>query len=185
MQRIVDARRALGLPTPGADRLGRRLRRRAALWDAATPEQRAEWLERQRARREARRAALATPEGREALVRQEQIRRWRTQRQAGIPLTPAQRAAMREWRERRLAGIPLTPEERAARREQLQAWRAQRQAGMLPLTDEERAARQERFRRWREARRARWQERQTQADGESAAGADASNGPERDGETSF
>jgi hypothetical protein len=169
MQRIVDARRAMGLPTPGADRIERRLRRRAELWQQATPEQRAQWLQRQQARREARRAALATPEGREAFVRQEQMRRWRAQRQAGVPLTPEQRAAMREWRERRMAGIPPTPEERAARREQLQAWRAQRQASLPPLTEEERTARQERFRRWREARRARWQAGQEQAEANATA----------------
>ena len=181
VQRIVVARRAMGLPTPGADRLERRLRRRAALWDAATPEQRAEWLERQQARRDARRAALATPEGRQTLVRPEQIRRWRAQRQAGIPLTPEQRAALREWRERRLAGIPPTPDERAARRAQLQAWRAQRQAGMPALTRDERLARQERFRRWREARQARWRAGQAQADEAPTPRAETTGVPPREG----
>lgn len=102
VQRMIDARRAMGLPTPGADGLERRLRRRAAMWQAATPEQRAAWV----ARREARRAALATPEAQAALAGQrEQIGRWRAQRQAGIPLTPEQRAERRElvrqWREAR------------------------------------------------------------------------------------
>jgi hypothetical protein len=107
-ERIVTARRAMGLPTPRADRVERRLRRRAEMWNAATPEQRNLWLERQRDRREARRAALATPEGQAALaVQQEQRRAWRAQRQAGIPLTPEQRVARRElirqWRETRRA----------------------------------------------------------------------------------
>jgi hypothetical protein len=107
-ERIVTARRALGLPTPRADRVERQLRRRAEMWNAATPEQRNLWLERQRARREARRAALATPEGQAVLAaRQEQMRAWRAQRQAGIPLTPEQRATrrqlIRQWRETRRA----------------------------------------------------------------------------------
>ncbi|HYD13227.1 MAG TPA: hypothetical protein VEC11_10305 [Allosphingosinicella sp.] len=185
-QRIIDARRAMGLPTPGADRIERRLRRRAERWQEATPEQRAEWLQRQHARREARRAALATPEGREAFVaQQDRMRRWRAQQRAGLPLTPGQRAAMREWRERRMAGMPPTPEERAARRERMREWRAQRQAGMSPLTEEERTVRQERFRRWREARRERWQARQEQVEREPATGPEASGGPSREGETSF
>ncbi len=185
VQRMVDARRALGLPTPGADRLERRLRRRAEQWKQATPEQRAEWLRRQQARRDVRQAALATSEGREAFARQQQIRRWRAQRLAGIPLTPEQRAAMREWRERRLAGVPPTPEERAARRQQLQAWRAQRQAVMPPLSEEERIAREERIRHWRETRRARWQERSGLVNDEPAAGAEGQSGPGGEGNTPF
>lgn len=158
IQRIVDARRAMGLPTPGADRLERRLRHRAEMWDRATPEQRAQWLERQQARREARQAALATPEGQAALAAQrEQMRRWRAQRQAGIPLTPEQRAErrelVREWRGRGFAGVPPTAEERMAR--------------------------QARFRQWQEARRARWQGRDEAPDGNAQASADASAAADR------
>ena len=68
-ERMIAARRAMGLPTPGADRLERQLRRRAEMWRAATPEQRAAWAERQRLRQEARQAVLATPEGQGGLAR--------------------------------------------------------------------------------------------------------------------
>ncbi len=175
MQRIVEARRAMGLPTPGAARIERQLRRRAEMWRQASPEQRARWQERQLARREARRAALATPEGQAALAaHREQMQRWRAQRQAGIPLTPEQRAErqqlMRDWRARGMAGGPLTPEQRAARQEQFRAWQARQQAGRPPLTEEQRAARQERFRQWREARRARWQARNGPVDANLPAG---------------
>ena len=154
LQRIVEARRAMGLPTPGAERFERRLRHRAEIWQRATPEQRAEWMERQQARRAVRQAALATPEGQaELAARQAQIRQIRQQRQAGIPLTPEQRALVREWRLRQLLRQPPAPGEQAMRRGQFRDW----QAGRPPLTDEQRAARQERFRQWREARRARWQ----------------------------
>ena len=133
----------MGLPTPGAARIERQLRRRMEMWREATPEQRAEWMERQRARREARQAALATPEGRAAFAaRQEQMQRWRAQGQGGMA---------------------LTAEQRAERRELLRAWRAQRMGGP-PLTGEERAARREQYRRWREARRARWQAETDRAD---------------------
>ena len=148
IQRIVDARRAMGLPTPGADRLERRLRRRAELWERATPEQRAHWLQRQQERRAARQAALATPEAQAALA--------------------AQREQMRRWRAQRQAGIPLTPEQRAERREMVREWRARGFAG-VPPTAEERMARQARFRQWREARRARWQRSAGQAEGEMQA----------------
>lgn len=67
-RQIVEARRAAGLPTPRADRIERRLERRAETWRQASPEQRAQWLERRRQRQEtrraifeARRAALAPP----------------------------------------------------------------------------------------------------------------------------
>jgi hypothetical protein len=126
-ERIIAARRAMGLPTPGADRLQRQLRQRAERWQAATPEQRAAWLQRQQLRQDVRRAMLSTPEGREELARQDRIQRWRMQGQVGLP--PGEpRQLIRDWRARRIAGIPLTPEERALRLE-----------------------------RWREARRARWQ----------------------------
>jgi hypothetical protein len=158
IQRIVDARRAMGLPTPGADRLERRLRRRAEMWERATPEQRAHWLQRQQERRAARQAALATPEAQAALAAQrEQMRRWRAQRQAGIPLTPEQRAErremVREWRARGFAGVPPTPEERMAR--------------------------QSRFRQWQGARRARWQARDEAPDGDEQASAEAVETAER------
>ena len=155
---MADGARALasaGLPTPGADRLERQLRRRAEQWQAATPEQRAAWTARQQLRQDVRRAMLSTPEGREELARQEQRQRWRVRRGPGMPLTPEQRAErqamMQDWRARRQAGLPPTAEEQASR----QAWRAQRQSGRPPLTEEQRAFRQEQFRRWREARRRR------------------------------
>jgi hypothetical protein len=162
-ERIIAARRAMGLPTPGADRVERQLRRRAERWQAATPEQRAAWAQRQQLRQDVRRAMLATPEGRAELARQdEQMRRWRGPRQPGVAPGPEQRAErqqlVREWRARRMAGIPLSPEEQLLRRER-QLWRAQGQAGRPPLTEEQQLARQERVRRWREARRARWQAR--------------------------
>ena len=130
-QHMVDARRAMGLPTPHADRIERRLERRAEFWRQATPEQRAFWLERRQARQAARRAMLATPEGQAARAAQrEQMWRWRAQRQAGIPLTPEQRAERRELiREWRAQGLPVRPP-------RLQG---------------------QRFRQWQEARRARWQ----------------------------
>lgn len=108
MQHMVDARRAMGLPTPHADRLERRLHRRAELWRQATPEQRARWLDRQRGRREALPADLASLEAQaEFAGRREQLRQWRMQRQAGIPLTSEQRAERRalarQWREARRA----------------------------------------------------------------------------------
>ena len=149
-ERIVTARRAMGLPTPRADRLEWQLRRRAELWNNATPEQRALWLERQRTRREARRAALATPEGQAALAaRQEQLRAWRAQLQAGIP---------------------LTPEQRAVRRALIREWRARRRAEMPRPTEAQRAARREQFRQWREARRARWQAQGGSVDGNLQTG---------------
>lgn len=179
-QRIIAERRAMGLPTPHADRIEHRLRRRAELWRQATPEQRAVWLERQQARREARRAALATPEGQAALAAQrEQMQRWRQQRQAGIPLTPEQRAARREliqdMRARGLTRQPLTPEQRAMRQERMQAWRARQEATQPPLTEEQRAARQDRFRQWREARRARWRARAGQSDSSPEIAAEGSH----------
>lgn len=149
-ERIATARRAMGLPTPHADRVERRLRRRAEMWNDATPEQRSLWLERQRVRREARRAALATPEGQAALA--------------------ARREELRAWRAQREAGIPLTPEQRAARRELLRQWRAQRQEWRPPLTEAQREARQERFRQWRELRRARREAGSGQAENAMQAG---------------
>jgi hypothetical protein len=158
-QRIIEARRAMGLPTPGADRIERQLRRRAEMWRNATPEQRAQWLERQRERREARQAVLATPEGQAALAaRQEQMQRWRAQRQAGIP---------------------LTPEQRAERQQMMREWRAQRQAGRPPLTEEQRTARQERFRQWRQARRARWQGEGGRVGANMQAGPEGPDVPDR------
>src|SRR5204862_3289238 len=82
VQRMIAARRAMGLPTPGADRLERQLRRRAEMWQAASPEQRAAWAAREQLRRDLRGAMLSTPEGREELARQEQRQRWRPRRGA-------------------------------------------------------------------------------------------------------
>jgi hypothetical protein len=155
MERMVTARRAMGLPTPGANRVERQLRRRAEMWNNATPEQRALWQERQRARQEARQAALATPEGR---AMQEQMRRWRAQREAGIP---------------------LTPEQRAERQELVRGWRAQRQAERPPPTEAQRMARADRFRQWREARRARRQAWNARADGGNEAATEGTPGPGR------
>jgi hypothetical protein len=169
-QRVIEARRAMGLPTPGADRIERQLRRRAQMWREATPEQRAQWVQRRQERREARRAAMATPEGREALAARQggvgvQMRGWGAGRRPGAALTPEQRAERqeqtRQWRVDRQAGLPVTPEQRAARQEQIRRWREQQMVG-APLTEAQRAARQERFRQWREARRARWQARNGQ-----------------------
>jgi hypothetical protein len=178
-ERRIATRRAMGLPTPGADRLERQLRRRAERWQAATPEQRAAWTVRQQFRQDVRRAMLSTPEGREELARQEQRQRWRTRRGPGMPLTPEQRAErqaiMQDWRVRRLAGLPPTPEERAAR----QAWRAQRQTVRPPLTEEQRAFRQEQFRRWREARRARWLTMDGRMDADPPVGTEGSAGSGR------
>lgn len=178
-QRMIAARRAMGLPTPGADRLEGQLRRRAELWQAATPEQRAAWAARQQLRQDLHRAMLSTPEGREELARQEQRQRWQARRGMGMPMTPEQqaerRAMMQDWRARRQAGLPPTPEEQAAR----QAWRLQRQAGRPPLTEEQRAFRQEQFRRWREARRARWQEMNGQSAANGPAGTEGPATPAR------
>lgn len=130
-ERIIAARRAMGLPTPGADRIERQLRRRAELWRTATPEQRAAWIQRQQLRQDVRRAMLATPEGRAELAQQDRMQRWRAPREARLPPTPEQRAErqrlVREWRARRMAGIPLSPEEQVLRQERLQ-WREARQA---------------------------------------------------------
>lgn len=160
-ERMIAERRALGLPTPGADRIERQLRRRAEQWQAATPEQRAAWLRGQQLRQDMRRAMLATPEGRAELARQERRQGWRPPRGAGLPPMPEQRAErqrlIREWRARRMAGIPLSPEERQLRQER-QQWRALGQAGQPPLSEEQRAFRQARARQWREARRARWRD---------------------------
>jgi hypothetical protein len=129
-ERIIAARRAMGLPTPGADRLQRQLRRRAERWQAATPEQRAAWLQRQQLRQDVRRAMLSTPEGRAELARQDRLQRWRMQGR-GMPPSQEQQAErqrlIRDWRARRMAGIPLTPEERALRQER-QQWREARRA---------------------------------------------------------
>lgn len=129
-ERIIAARRAMGLPTPGADRLARQLRHRAQMWDAATPEQRQAWIQRQQLRQDLRRAMLSTPEGRDQLARQDRMQRWRMQRAAPLQPSPEQRAErqqlVREWRARRMAGIPLSPAELALRRER-QQWRAARQ----------------------------------------------------------
>ncbi len=158
-ERIIAARRAMGLPTPGADRIEWQLRLRAERWQAATPEQRAAWIQRQQLRRDVRLAMLATPEGRAELAAQDRRQRWQAQRQAGLPLTPEQRAErqrlIRDWRARRVAGIPLSPEERLLRQERLRRWRAEGPAMRPPLTDAQRAAR----RQWREARREDWQAR--------------------------
>lgn len=121
-QRVIEARRAMGLPTPGADRIERQLRRRAQRWRDATPEQRTMWVQRRQERQAARRAAMATREGREVLAagprrgwgpgwqhaeRQAQFRQRRAERRAGMPLTSGQRAErqarFREWREVRRA----------------------------------------------------------------------------------
>jgi hypothetical protein len=110
-ERIIAARRAMGLPTPGADRMEAQLRRRAERWQAATPEQRAAWVQRAQLRQDVRRAMLSTPEGREALARQAQRQR-----------------LVRDWRARRMAGIPLSPEERALRQERVRDWREARRA---------------------------------------------------------
>jgi len=130
-ERIIAARRAMGLPTPGADRLERQLRRRAELWRTATPEQRAAWIQRQQLRQDVRRAMLATPEGRAELAQQDRMQRWRAPREARLSPTPEQRAErqrlVREWRARRMAGIPLSPEEQALRQER-QQWREARRA---------------------------------------------------------
>lgn len=118
-ERVIAARRAMGLPTPGANRIERQLHRRAERWQAATPEQRAAWLQRREFRQDVRRAMLSTPEGRAELAAQEQRQRWRL---------------MRDWRARRMAGIPLSSEERALRRERVQQWgkgrRSRWQAGI-------------------------------------------------------
>lgn len=188
VQRMVDARRAMGLPTPGADRLERQLRRRAALWQNATPEQRAQWQARQQLRRDARRAMLATPEGRAALAeRQGPMRGWRGQGRgpgAGMALPPEERARrqalLRQWRAQREAGVPLTPDQRAYRQQQFRAWRAQREAaGGAPLTEEQRMARQARVRQWREARRARWEARNGEAGDNLQAQTEGRDPPER------
>lgn len=181
-ERMIAERRAMGLPTPGADRLERQLRRRAEMWRNATPEQRAAWAHGQQLRQDLRRAMLSTPEGREELARQEQGQRWRAPREAGLPLTPEQRAErqqlVREWRARRMAGIPLTPEEQALRRER-QQWRMQQQAARPPLTEEQRAFRQEQYRRWREARRARWQAMNGEARADVPTGTEGPAAPAR------
>jgi hypothetical protein len=130
-ERIIAARRAMGLPTPGADRLERQLHRRAERWQTATPEQRAAWIQRQQLRQDVRRAMLSTPEGREEIARQDRLQRWRMQGQVGMPPGSERRAErqrlVREWRARRMAGIPLTPEEQALRQER-QQWRERRRA---------------------------------------------------------
>lgn len=130
-ERIITARRAMGLPTPGADRLERQLHRRAERWQTATPEQRAAWIQRQQLRQDVRRAMLSTPEGREEIARQDRLQRWRMQGQVGLPPGPERRAErqrlVREWRARRMAGIPLSPEEQTLRQER-QQWRATRRA---------------------------------------------------------
>ena len=59
----VEARRAVGLPTPRADRIERRLERRIEGWRQATPEQRQRYLELWRQRREARRARIDARRG--------------------------------------------------------------------------------------------------------------------------
>jgi hypothetical protein len=129
------------------------------MWSSATPEQRTLWLERQRVRRDAHRAALATPEGQAALsARQEQMRAWRAQRQAGIP---------------------LTPEQRAARRELFRQWRARHMTEVPPPTAEQRAARRERFWQWREARRARWQAENEPQTGNAQAETEGRDSPDR------
>ena len=125
-ERIIAARRAMGLPTPGADRIERQLRRRVEMWQAVTPEQRAAWIQRQQLRQDVRRAMLSTPEGREELARQDRLQRWRMQGQVGLPPGERQRL-IRDWRARRMAGIPLSPEERMLRQER-QQWRALRRA---------------------------------------------------------
>jgi hypothetical protein len=137
-ERAIAARRAMGLPTPGADRLQRQLRRRAEMWDAATPEQRAAWIQRQQLRQDVRGAMLSTPEGREELARQDRMQRWRMQGQVGLPPGERQRL-IRDWRARRMAGIPLTPEERVLRRER-QQWRAARRSPMQEEAGEIRPA---------------------------------------------
>ncbi len=142
IQRMAEERRAMGLPTPGADRMERQLRHRAEMWSRATPEQRQRWLDRQQERRAARQAGMAAPETQETLA--------------------GQRALLRRWRAQREAGIPYTPEQRAARQEMFREWRARGFANVPPAA-EEHLARQERFRRWREARRARWQSEEAQA----------------------
>ena len=67
MRRVVEARRAAGLPTPRADRMERRIERRmerrALWWRQATPEQRERILELRRQRQEARRARVAARRG--------------------------------------------------------------------------------------------------------------------------
>lgn len=145
-ERIIAARRAMGLPTPGADRLARQLRHRAQMWDAATPEQRQAWIERQQLRQDLRRAMLSSPEGRDQLARQDQqnpLQRWRGQRAAPLQPTPEQRAErqhlVREWRARRMAGIPLSPAELALRQERRQ-WRATRQGRWQTPPDDSAAA---------------------------------------------
>jgi hypothetical protein len=133
-ERMIEARRAMGLPTPGADRIQRQLRRRAEMWQSATPEQRAAWIQRQQLQQDVRLAMLSTPEGRAELARQDRMQRRRLQGQIAMPPGSEQRAErqrlVREWRARRMAGIPLSSEEQALRQERQQ---------------------------WREARRARWQ----------------------------
>lgn len=148
-ERMIEARRAMGLPTPGADRVQRQLRRRAEMWQAATPEQRAAWIQREQLRQDVRAAMLSTPEGRAELTRQDRMQRQRLQAQIGTP-SPDQRAErrrlVREWRARRMAGIPLSAEEQALRQER-QQWRARQQWGGRPLSEDQRAA----FRQWRRA----------------------------------
>ena len=85
---------------------------------------------------------------------------------------------MRAWRAQRQAGIPLSPEQRAARRELIRQWRAQRRAEIPPPTGAQRAARREQFRQWREARRARWQGQAGPVDGNLQTGPE---GPDASG----
>jgi hypothetical protein len=182
-ERLIEARRAMGLPTQDAERIERQLRRRAEMWRAASPDERARWLERRQARRETRQAMLATPEGQAALAAQrEQMRRWRAQRLAGIPLTPEQHVErqqlMRQWRAQGI-GPPSGPEQHWARQERMRAWRGQGPAGQPPLTEEQRAFRQERFRRWRDMRRPGWEARQGQAGEGLETGAEESDPPAR------
>jgi hypothetical protein len=170
-QRVIEARRAMGLPTPGADRIERELRRRARMWREATPEQRAQWLQRRQERQAERRALLATPEGRAALAERRaqsgsgQRPGWIAGSPPGMALTPEQRVErqeqLRQWRAQRQAGIQPTLEQRAERQAQIRHWREQQQAG-APPADAQGTARHERFRQWREARRARWHAREGQ-----------------------
>jgi hypothetical protein len=130
-ERIIAARRAMGLPTPGADRVERQLRRRVEMWRTATPEQRAAWIQRQQLRQDVRRAMLATPEGRAELAQQDRMQRWRARQPAGMAPAPGQWAErqqlVRDWRARRMAGIPLSPEEQALQQER-RDWRAAQRA---------------------------------------------------------
>ena len=155
-ERIIAARRAMGLPTPGAERLERQLRRRAEMWRAATPEQRAAWIQRQQLREDVRRAMLATPEGRAELAQQDRVQRWRARQSAGMAPAPGQWAErqqlVRAWRARRMAGIPLSPEEQALQQER---------------------------RQWREAQRARWRAGADANEPAMTAGADGVPAPGR------